>query len=594
MQSTPLSHPFVIKLLPTQQPSTSTTLLDLIDLASVKQGTSRMRRSSREWLVIRHKLTEQLYERPYDLSLYIDRARTHTQLRYPDLAAGDAYRALLLTDEIRDETGEYHEEASLALAGHCREDARSSDQNERFPRVLDEETLKCYQILTSSLTECGCLRTAWDFCSRGLALYTDDTELLKGRDTIRRQGKQLLYKDVDCVNDDTGDIQPNDLPDQGSARREVYPWNTYEPDRFSQESLDFLNAEMAKVAPKLEVKATFLPFLQETPTTASNGPSHPPRKQLGVFAKEPLLPGETILRETSLLAVNNRLHDSLCDACSTRLPSTHPETLQIAPCPDCEDTYFCSTECLQRAMESYHPAVCGLDMEAAGKEVERNETSEALYLLLLARVFAMAETTGAHPLELTEVKYIWGDFTENVDELVWQNLDRASTSEEASTLYPTFPKSLPFTFHQNISLPLHLLQKMSLNPYLTLRTHDLWIHNTLLSKFRGTASARLSPLDCTAEASAVHPMWCLANHDCDPNVQWEWGGEIRFWVRGRRVGGRAGGVGTGEEIRGHYCDVGLGVRERREWAVGSLGGLCMCERCRREEAEEAARGGKAA
>ncbi|KAI9763195.1 MAG: hypothetical protein M1840_000861 [Geoglossum simile] len=563
----------------------------LLDPDSIKKALPpRMRQSPHDWIVIRHNLTEQLYRHPYDLSLYIDRAKAYAQLGYPDLAASDAYRALLLTDEIRDETGEYHEEASLALEGRCHEGA-GFDENEKLSKALDKETLRCYQVLASNLTDCGCLKTAWDFCNRGLAVYADDTRLLRERDKIRRQGKLLLHKqsgdilvprDIDHVADSTGDIHPNDLPDQGSARREVYPWNTYEPERFSQESLDSLNSEMAKVAPKLEVKATFLPSLQ--------GTSRLPRKQLGVFAKEPLLPGETILRETSILAVNNRLHDSLCDACSTRLPSTQPETLQIVPCPDCEDTYFCNTECLQRAMETYHPAVCGLDMEAVGKEVKKKETPEALYLLLLARVFAMAETMAVHPLELKEVKYIWGDFTENVDELVWKKINSTSTLEEVSTLYPTFPTTLPFTFHQNISLPLHLLQKMSLNPYLNLSTYDTWIYNTLFSKFRGTASARISQSDYTPEVSAVHPMWCLANHDCNPNVQWEWGGEIRFWVRERRVGGGEGGVGKGEEIKGHYCDIDLRVSERREWAVGSLGGLCMCERCMREAEAETAGG----
>jgi hypothetical protein len=233
--------------------------------------------------------------------------------------------------------------------------------------------------------------------------------------------------------------------------------------------------------------------------------------------------------------------------------------------------------------------VCGRDVEAVGKEVEKKETSEALYLLLLARVFAMAETMGVHPLELREVRYIWGDFTEIDDMLRTPSTiadNDAATEEKEDNFYSSLPHTLPFTFPLNISLPLHLLLKMSLNPFTHLRHHDPWIHATLLSKFRGTASARLSPRDGTPEVSAVHPMWCLANHDCDPNVRWEWGGEIRFWVRERRVGGRVGGVGVGEEVLGHYCDVELGVRERRQWAVGSLGGVCMCERCMREEEEE--------
>ena len=47
-----------------------------------------------------------------------------------------------------------------------------------------------------------------------------------------------------------------------------------------------------------------------------------------------------------------------------------------------------------------------------------------------------------------------------------------------------------------------------------------------------------------------------------------------------------GGLEVGEEVLNHYCDVDLDVRARREWAVGALGGWCLCERCGWEEDEE--------
>ncbi|KAI7589004.1 hypothetical protein KC343_g18760, partial [Hortaea werneckii] len=116
--------------------------------------------------------------------------------------------------------------------------------------------------------------------------------------------------------------------------------------------------------------------------------------------------------------------------------------------------------------------------------------------------------------------------------------------------------------------------------------------------FRGTASARLSGLGGRPirgpEVSAVHPMWCLANHHCDPNVSWDWGGSIKFkaldwrpeWASKRKdvePVRRTPGIKKGEEILNHYCDIRLPVHERREWMVGALGGNCMCERCRFEE-----------
>ena len=47
-----------------------------------------------------------------------------------------------------------------------------------------------------------------------------------------------------------------------------------------------------------------------------------------------------------------------------------------------------------------------------------------------------------------------------------------------------------------------------------------------------------------------------------------------------------GGILMGEEVLNHYCDVELDVKQRREWAVGALGGVCVCERCVWEEREE--------
>lgn len=161
---------------------------------------------------------------------------------------------------------------------------------------------------------------------------------------------------------------------------------------------------------------------------------------------------------------------------------------------------------------------------------------------------------------------------------------------------------------------------MDIDIYASLERYDFWVLNTLYAKFRATASARLSTRDGRPEVCAVHPMWGLANHSCAPNVRWEWGGEIRFWARkGGEVvrwgnGGGAGGIDCidwregadgrdgadggcgkkkddeankrwqggikkGEEILNHYCDPGLDVKQRREWAAGALGGMCTCERC---------------
>ena len=74
-----------------------------------------MRVKHRPALDQRASLTSEIHSNPYNLKFYLQRAGCYEELGFADLAAGDAYRALLLTDEILDESGEYHERAIEAL-----------------------------------------------------------------------------------------------------------------------------------------------------------------------------------------------------------------------------------------------------------------------------------------------------------------------------------------------------------------------------------------------------------------------------------------------------------------------------------------------
>ncbi|KAJ1337549.1 SET domain-containing protein-lysine N-methyltransferase [Microdochium nivale] len=530
----------------------------------------------------RELLTEQLLESPYDTIVYLRRAVVHTNLAYPDLAAGDAYKALLLIDEVSDESFEYHEQAFEALSRyldatlpdvliHGALSAARTSNTSPDTLVPDDDVaslaqlaaIRCYQILSLSLLLCGCLKSACTFCDRGLVISPGNKELLETRQYIGTMAERRLRN---------WDLDVNNLPDWGVVRREVYPWNTHEPDRFSSESLDTLNQELLKIAPKCAVQVSQLPVLLDGVDHHDSYDVIPTCNQLGVFATEDIAPGEAVLQEYSLLTANNRLKDSVCDACSEELPPLGPDSAAVN-CDECYDTVFCSQFCHDRAQEQYHPAVCDKDVDSIAKDPEAREADESLHLLLLARVLAIGAHQEVHPLDVSQIKYIWGDFV-------------SSSSNEISLLVDAGAPpewTLPFSFAKNIEAPLHILEKMDIDIYATVAEHDVWVFNTIYAKTRGTASARKSLRDMRPDVAAVHPFWCLANHDCDPNVSWEWGGRMVLWAREQRiVGNRPGGIKAGEEILNHYCDINLPVQQRREWASGSLGGWCMCQRCRTE------------
>ena len=529
----------------------------------------------------RLQLTEGLVSLPYDLILYLERAVVHSDLGYPDLAAGDAYRALLLTDEVNTEGFEYHDSALESLLMHTGvpqpEVLAYGNLSDELPGDLGDNeaaaqrlaalsSIRAYQILSLSLLLCGCLKSAATFCNRGLQIAPGNQDLQNTKAHIQVVASRKLRRE---------DFDVNDLPDDGLVRREVYPWNDHEPDRFSPSSLDALNADLKAMAPKCEVKVATLPILLEGASDMDDYQIIPTCKQLGVFAKEDIAPGEVVLDEYSLLTANNRLKDSVCDACSTELPPLGSEN-EAVNCAECQDTVFCSQICHDKAQEQYHPAVCEKDVDAIAKDSSPAEADETLHLLLLSRVLAMAAHQDIHPLDVREIKYIWGDFVPT----------RSNDINVSPNAGPPPVWTLPFSFQYNIETPLHILEKMDVDIYTALPHFDLWVLNSLYAKFRGTASARKNPRDGRPDVAAVHPYWCLANHDCDPNVTWDWGGQMVLRARRKRVvSGEPETIEKGQEILNHYCDVTLRVQQRREWARGSLGGWCMCRRCREEAAE---------
>lgn len=552
-----------------------------------RQDAQFQHNTNMDLLSKRAELTLKLADSPYDLVAYIERASTHGELGYPDLAVSDAYRALMLTDEVRDEGFEYHEQATEALEPYLKDvkallgmygtsvvngdkkaiEALAEKTEISQVRLFELASTRCYRILSVSLLLCGCLKTAWEFTQKGLANAPGDEELKLAQGYIMNLAKRRLRRDI---------VDPAEFPDQGLVRREIYPWNEYEPDRYAKETLDFLNEELAEVAPKCEAKVVELPTLVDGEPVRDKHGNIPTNKQLGLFAKVDIAPGEVVLNEVSVLTANNRFHNPLCDCCSSELPTLSSKGSMAVPCEECQEITFCSQACHDLAQNTYHPARCEKDVEAIAKNCETHEIPDMLYLLLLARALAMAATQECHPLELKEVKYIWGDFIPS----------------EKNTV-PLSPKAgpppiwtLPFSWKANIITPLHVLEKMDIDIFAEADKYDLWVFNTLYAKFRGTASSRVSTVDGRPEVAAVHPLWCLANHDCNPNVQWEWGGRMKLWARETRLCGKQPGIKKGEEILNHYTDIELPVKERREWALGSLGGQCMCERCRTEAANQ--------
>lgn len=586
----------------TSEPRSTSRGMRLSELRSLQQNLKASQRLD-FFQNEREKITSQLLpSEPLNYNHYLYLAAIDYALGYLDLAAGNAYKALTLLETYFDHD---FSDFSPELRNDDGENVAWPEDDQAI-RLARGNRVECLGCLVSALTGLGCLRDAYTYLlqlgkldEEGLFISPEERQELL--EAILRAQNQMSSDVQGNYNVAKRKVEPARLRNSGFARREIYRWNHHEPQRHSSFTLDVLNEMLSTGAPNLEVRSVELPVLEGvgernhcpskvvTKGQVENCLQHDrPSKslQLGLFAKTDLPASSLIHHEPSVLTAVRPLDASLCHNCGAEIPETSSTSSDCSDepvcCPSCaEAALFCSYACLDIAKNKYHSTTCGNEgIDPLGRAEHSQTPDEDLYFLLLARAFAMSHSQNLHPLELPETKYLWGHFAQELQ------------AEPGTT------RTLPFTFQHNIVLPFRLLSILSeqhpeMSPFSVrgLDWYDTWTVQTLYAKFRGVASARQSTWDGKPEVAAVHPLWCLANHSCAPNVEWGWESERKFRVRDGPVPWGNGqnasreewkGIKAGEEILTHYCDVDLSVRDRRDYMLGSLGGECMCERCRWE------------
>ncbi|KAF3922986.1 hypothetical protein ABW20_dc0103061 [Dactylellina cionopaga] len=427
-------------------------------------------------LKCRDLLTKALAISPYDPDLWHKRAISHIELGYPDLAIGDAYRALLLVQELL----EAHEESEFGFTGlvawrkrreepcdtystgqdlnaeEDRKDASKPEEEEQewdgeeIPEISESERkdltdtdIAGRRIIISSLQQIGCLLDAYEQAEASVKAYPNDESL-----------KKLLQETNEKLKAGRSEKLSDHQLREGQVARVIYPWNDFEPDRTSPETVESLNAYVtAASSGNFEVRVTELPMLvpdaqfEEKLVTKTS-------RQLGVYATKDLPTDTQVFSERSILTVNNRLFDPLCDCCNGPL-----DPVGTLSCPDCADVMFCSERCKDEAIEKYHPTLCGIDIDFLFKSAhtphavandscatsKSSTPTKALYSLLLLRTLAMALTQDVNPLELLPVKYLYGS--------------------SPPPPPPQTPPTLPFTFADNILSVFHILTRLEVDPF---------------------------------------------------------------------------------------------------------------------------------
>lgn len=131
-----------------------------------------------------------------------------------------------------------------------------------------------------------------------------------------------------------------------------------------------------------------------------------------------------------------------------------------------------------------------------------------------------------------------------------------------------------FKLHDNVITPVRILQTLGVDVFVDPR-FDSWAIQTLILRLQNN----LAEFKWGGSIySAIHPLFCMFNHDCDPSAIWRTPHPSSpVFVFANRD------IKEGEEITVSYIAY-LPSREedRREMLRAQIGTMCRCARCIRE------------
>ena len=413
-----------------------------------------------------------LQSEPYNPRLWTERAENYLQLNYPELAAGDAYKAKLLLE--RSSAPAFHG-AGLPVDN----ESTSADEHVR---------IKTYTILGQALYDCHC---HWECFELWLSLTQEKRfpQLSRLAFTKANALKQLLAqkKQAAALYGGTPQQQRDRLRD-GSVVTVHYPWMEQRHRTRSPEVIEQVNEELKdNVQP---------PACRLDKSTLA-----PVEDMLGMFATRRIDKGECILID----------HTTTCAASSAPLPQ-HCETCYDSPLTQplgasCCSALFCSATCQQLALRTYHRALCGRDLSwLTTPAASLRENASPMRPLLMLRFLALCVQSGSdtHPL----------------DHPLLARLQPLANRGHLDV----------FTLGESIATPLKILAQLGIDVFAspnlsTMVLHTIWCR--LANNKAGSYDPKLGFVD------EITPLLPLFNHSCEPNVEYkkeEGTSTIRFFA----------------------------------------------------------------
>ncbi|PRP77507.1 set and mynd domain containing protein [Planoprotostelium fungivorum] len=318
-----------------------------------------------------------------------------------------------------------------------------------------------------------------------------------------------------------------------------------------------------------------------------------PQKGRYLVALRPLRQGELIARAVPyILAVNQKRLRSVCDYCF-RYNLRDFEAEYSISCDQCDQVFYCSTECKEKAIESYHRAECESfkavvdDFQDEGRRWNNKKRDQLLCLgKILIRCIIRKD------LEMCDVD------AETIDRRKQFTREKG----EGEGYHYTYSDLMELCTNLD-SLPRPKLEM--------LETVSKIVHSTMketckdIIKRHKITSKKVFELACREESNAFglylpyrngrgivteddegglfafgfYPLISLCNHSCSPNIY--------KMLEGTTYVYRAlHDIPQGTELCHSYIDLYKNTNQRRTELRNNYGFTCSCDRCEDENTLE--------
>lgn len=456
---------------------------------------------------------ERLRHNPYDAESWCKRASFFLALNFPELAAGDAYKASLLLDQA---------------ANHDHHEAKNTTSSD----TLRDTTLRVrmYAILGQALYDAHCHWEAAEMWGEAAQKGYGEKAMEKAREL-----KELLQRKDEAAKPLSGTAQEQkDRLRDGGVITIQYPWLESRHAARSPELVKLVNEELSS---NLTPQACYVGHSSLAMDSSDD--------MLGMFAGREIHRDECILIDRTATGICSDPMADSCDNCYARVQD------QVSKAPCCA-VRFCSLECQNIAMNTYHKVLCGQDFRWLQQNANGlRHNASPLRPLMMLRFLAACIQANAHKSPL--------------DHPLIARLQPLADRNHLDV----------FTLTESVITPIKILRQLGVDVFSnanfdTMILHTIWTR--IANNKAGAFDPRIGFVD------EITPFLPPFNHSCEPNVEWrrdEGSTTVRFFARQR--------IEKGEELFCSYIDVRhipIEERVRRLWPW--FEGPCLCSRCARE------------